>query len=60
MHFDLAHALVSGVAILATLWAIRQFGIVKEDESLRWNWKVFVAIFVVIFVINIVWPSGGP
>ena len=58
MHFDLAHAVVSGAAILVTLWAVRQFGIVKEDESLRWNWKVFVAIFLVVFVLNLIWPYG--
>ena len=59
MHIDLAHALVTGAAILATLWATRRFGLVKEDESSRWNWKVFAAIFVVILVINLVWPYGG-
>ena len=60
MHFDLVHALVTGLAIYATLWAVRRFGIVSEDDGRRWNWRVFAILFVVIFLINLIWPYGGP
>ena len=56
MHFDLAHALVSGLAIFATVYALKAAGIVTEEDRRKWNWKIFGAVFIVIFVINLIWP----
>ncbi len=58
MHVDLAHALVSGLAIFATIYTLKATGIVTEEDRQRWSWKIFGAVFIVIFAINLIWPSG--
>lgn len=50
----LAHAVVSGIVILLTLWGLRAAGILKEEK--KWSWPVFGAVFVVMFLLNLVWP----
>ena len=50
MHFDLAHALVSVILL---------FGILQFAKRQGWegfDWRTFALIFVVIFVMNLVWP----
>ena len=58
MHLDLAHALVAGVLILLTLWVLRMLELRRDD--LKWDWHVFIAIFVVMALLNIVWPYSSP
>ena len=58
MHIDLAHAAISGVLILLTLWCLKATGLRRDDR--KWDWNVFIAIFVVMFVLNIVWSYGSP
>ncbi|WP_171052694.1 hypothetical protein [Ruegeria sediminis] len=57
MHFDLFHAAVAAVLILATIWGMRRAGLV-DGEHRGWDWKIFAAIFVVMFVFNLIWPFG--
>ena len=56
MHFDLAHAIVSAVLILGTIFALNRMGLGKEKG--QWNWYIFGAVFAVMLVLNLLWPSG--
>lgn len=56
MHIDLAHALVAG--ILIALWGLKALGLRREER--RWDWNVFIAVFVVMFVLNLLWPNNAP
>ena len=58
MHIDFAHAAVSGVLILITLLALKTLGLRRDDR--KWDWSVFVSVFVVMAVLNILWPYGSP
>ena len=58
MHIDLAHAAVAGVLILLTLWGLKAAGLRRDDR--KWGRYVFIAIFVVMAVMDIVWPFGSP
>ena len=58
MHEDLAHAAVAGVLILITLWGLKAAGLRRDDR--QWDWNVFPAIFVVMMILNLVWPDGTP
>ncbi len=58
MHIDLAHAAVAGVLILLTLRGLKAAGLRRDDR--KWDWNVFIAIFVVMAVLNIVWSYGSP
>ncbi|MBP0617787.1 hypothetical protein [Jiella mangrovi] len=58
MHFDLAHAIISAVLIFATLWILRRTGLVRTPQKPGWDWQVFVAIVVVMFIFNLIWPYG--
>ncbi len=57
MHIDLAHAAVAGVLILLTLWGLKAAGLRRDDR--KWDWNVFIAIFVVMAVFNILWSYGS-
>lgn len=57
MHINLAHALVTALLIFATYWSLYKFEIVKPDEERRFNWKIFVAVAIVVFVFNLIWPA---
>lgn len=55
MHFDLAHAAVSAIVIGILVFLLRG----KDGNGgtkAGWNWRLFVAVFFVMFLINIVWP----
>ena len=57
MHFDLAHAAISAILILLTVFALKAFGITtRADEARRINWKFALAVFVVMFIFNTIWP----
>ena len=61
MHFDLAHALVAGLLIFITILAMQRAGLYvsHKDGGPRWSWPLFGAIFVVMFILNVVWPFGS-
>lgn len=58
MHFELAHALVAGLLILATTLGMRKAGYYTphRDGDPRWSWPLFAAVFVVLFIFNLIWP----
>jgi hypothetical protein len=56
MHFDLAHAAIVVVALIVTNLALKASGIVDDESDNRFSWKRFLAYFVVIFVVNLIWP----
>ncbi|NOD37135.1 MULTISPECIES: hypothetical protein [unclassified Ruegeria] len=56
MQFDLAHAVVIIAALVITNLALKSAGVINEDNKHQWNWKVVLAYFVVVVIINLVWP----
>lgn len=60
MHFDLSHAVVTGVLVYLTLVILKRSGISKnnKDGQQKWDCKVFVAVFVIIFLFNLIRPCG--
>ncbi len=58
MHFDLAHAIVTVLLLLATMFVLQKLGIIKEEERNKFSWKAVIAMAAVVFVLNLVWPYG--
>ena len=56
MHFDLAHAIVTVLLLLVTMFVLQKTGIIKEEERNKFSWKAVVAMAVVVFILNLVWP----
>ena len=58
MHFDFAHAAVAAILIFLTVWILKKAGISKNQEKDNhvWDWKIFFAVFIVMFLFNIIWP----
>ncbi|MFQ6554189.1 hypothetical protein AAD018_017740 [Aestuariibius insulae] len=56
MHIDLLHSIISAVLILGTLWALRHFGVVSEHRRAAFDWRIFLAVVVVMFIFNLIWP----
>ncbi|QYJ07983.1 hypothetical protein [Qipengyuania flava] len=53
-HLDIAHAAVAAVLIFLTIWLIRRND--PPDAKRRWDWRIFVGVFIVMTIFNIVWP----
>ncbi|MEP1199285.1 hypothetical protein [Tateyamaria sp.] len=58
MHFDLAHAIVVGIAVSVVIFVMHETGIVKRDREKKFSWKMVLAITVVVFILNLIWPYG--
>ena len=60
MHFDLAHAIVSAGLMFATIVVLRKSGylVPHSEGGPRWSWPLFLSIFVVMFIFNLIWPNG--
>ncbi len=58
MQFDLAHALVAGLLIVAVFYGMERAGLYvrHKDGGPRWSWPLFGAVFVVMLIFNILWP----
>ena len=61
MHFDFAHALVAGILIFATIVGMQRMGLYvpHKEGGPRWSWPLLGGIFVVLFIFNLIWPSGN-
>lgn len=56
MHFDLAHAAVSAALILLTIFVMRKTGLADATKEKTFDWKIFLGVLVVMFIVNLVWP----
>jgi hypothetical protein len=56
MHFDLAHAAIVVVALIVTNLALNASGFVDDESDSRFSGKRFLAYFVAIFIVNLIWP----
>ena len=57
MHIDIAHAAIAGILILLTLWGLKAAGLRRDDR--KWDWNVFIAVFIVMAVFNLLWPFNS-
>ncbi|MCP4207289.1 MAG: hypothetical protein GY767_09625 [Shimia sp.] len=55
MHFDLAHTVIIVVALVATKLFMIVTGFVSERELKQVSWKMTLAYFVVVLIVNAVW-----
>lgn len=58
MHFDIAHAAAAAVVIFIALWTLEKMGIrnSREKRGQKWDWQIFWVVFVVLSILNLVWP----
>ena len=58
MHLDILHALIAGLLIIATIFVMERAGLYvrHKDGGPRFSWPLFAAIFVVVTVLNLIWP----
>ncbi|MEP1355797.1 MAG: hypothetical protein ABJX32_14645 [Tateyamaria sp.] len=58
MHFDLAHAIVTVALLFATLFVLKKVGVIKEGEERKFSWTAVIAMAIVVFILNLIWPYG--
>lgn len=56
MHLDLAHAVVSAALILLTIFVMRKTGLADATKEKTFDWKIFLGVLVVMFIVNLLWP----
>jgi hypothetical protein len=56
MHLDLAHAAIVVAALIVANLALKSSRILGDESEKYFNWKRFLVYFVVIFIVNLLWP----
>ncbi|GEM_PF-5490666 len=56
MHLNLAHAVISAMLILLTIFVMRKSGMADATKIKTFDWKIFLVVVVVMFVFNVIWP----
>lgn len=58
MHFDLAHALVTGVLVFGVMVGMHKAGLYvpRKEGGPRWSWPLFFGVAAAVFILNLVWP----
>jgi hypothetical protein len=59
MGFDLTHALVPAIAIAVIVLALEEWAYFKSHSKLMRGVITGAAVFVLLLVLNIFWPSPG-
>ena len=59
MTFDPLHAILTSIILFATIWIVNHTaafeGMTKRKRSLA----LFAILFVLLFVLNMIWPYGS-
>jgi len=58
MTIDLPHMLVTGALVLGVLTALKYSGLLHGASKLKKTLITFVCLFVVLLVLNLIWPYG--
>ncbi|WP_170364123.1 hypothetical protein [Ruegeria arenilitoris] len=53
MHYDLMHAVVTGLIVFVVMWVFRKAG---WNDGKRFDWRMVVTVAVVVFLFNLIWP----
>lgn len=58
MHFDFAHAATAAVLIFVALWTLEKMGVrnSREKSEKKWDWQIFLVVFIVLSILNLLWP----
>ena len=56
MTFDIPHMVVTGIIIFAVIWVVNHM--FDEMTKGRRSLLQFVILFVLLFILNLVWPYG--
>lgn len=55
---DFAHAIVMGLLCGGAYWAVRSMGLFENRSKPQQALIFFPVIFVIVLVLNLIWPSG--
>ncbi len=59
MTFDIPHMIATGLLVFAVIWFIDHSSAFGGAAKGRKTLFKFIGIFVVIFILNLVWPYGA-
>ena len=59
MTFDIPHMIASGIVILAAIWFVDHTNAFEGATKGRKTLMKFLILFVVLFLLNLVWPYGA-
>lgn len=55
---DWGHAIVMGILVGGTYWAVRSMGWLENRSKAQQALIVFPVVFVVALIFNMIWPPG--
>lgn len=59
MTFDIPHMIATGLLIFAILWIRNHVDYFRDMTKARRTLVQFVMLFIVLLILNIVWPYGS-
>jgi hypothetical protein len=59
MSIDLPHMLATGLVIFVVVWAVEHTGMLNGASKLKRALITFASLFVVLFLLNLIWPYGA-
>jgi hypothetical protein len=59
MVFDFPHMIATAIVIFAVLWVFDHTSAFSEMTKGRKTLVKFLALFIVIFILNLIWPYGS-
>jgi hypothetical protein len=58
MTFDIPHMIATAIIVWVVIWLLPRLGLFAEMTAGRQRLIQFAAVFVLILILNLVWPYG--
>lgn len=59
MTFDIPHMIATAIIVLAVAWPIQHDWILADASKGKKTLAIFVGVFVLLLILNLVWPYGS-
>jgi hypothetical protein len=59
MTFDIPHMIATALIVFLPIWLVDHASVFEDMTKARKTLIKLVAIFVAVFILNIVWPYGA-
>ncbi|WP_223426989.1 hypothetical protein [Tateyamaria pelophila] len=59
MQFDIPHIIVTAIILYSVIWGMQHISPFSEMSKGKRNGIQFIILFVLLFILNIIWPYGS-
>ena len=59
MQLDIPHIIVTAIILYSVIWGMQHISPFSEMSKGKRNGSQFIVLFVLLFILNIIWPYGS-